>query len=568
MVFTALVLVFQFQREKGYRIRQLESTLDNYSELTNNYILKNKLIQKGDLYRIDSIADIFPGLNIRISIINEKGTVLYDSEVKDHISMENHLDRPELQESIKEGTGSNIRKSKTTGISYYYYSKHYHDYFVRTAAHYDIKVKDYLHIEKLFIAYLALLFILTSLALMISTRRISQTITKLKDFTIQIKSGKDPEESIIFPADDLGIISSQIASLYSELNEAKNEISFEKDKLHNHLNALNEGIGFFTPEKKKFLTNQLFIQNLNLISKESAISSEELFKIEALQPVVEFIDRTLANPEPFDPEQLPQVEFTIQISNRFFTVKCIFFVDRSFEIVIAESTRQEKRKLIKQQMTYNISHELKTPVASVLGYLETLQQTNVPEEKQKYFIKRAYLQTERLSDLIEDISTLHKIEEAGVSYKFSKVRLNKLVNEVHEHMKMRLDEHNIIVNIDLPDKVIINGNISLIYSIFYNLFDNVIKYGGQNIEIHINNYLEDKKYYYFSFSNTGTSIDEAHFSRIFERFYRVDPGRSRSSGGTGLGLAIVKNAVELHKGTISARAYKGGGVEFLFSLKK
>ena len=105
-----------------------------------------------------------------------------------------------------------------------------------------------------------------------------------------------------------------------------------------------------------------------------------------------------------------------------------------------------------------------------------------------------------MSDLIEDISTLHKIEEAGVSYEFSQVKLSKLVNEVHEHMKMRLDEHHIQVNVDLPDNMIIHGNISLLYSIFYNLFDNVVKYGGQHIEININNYLEDKKYYYFDYT--------------------------------------------------------------------
>ena len=114
----------------------------------------------------------------------------------------------------------------------------------------------------------------------------------------------------------------------------------------------------------------------------------------------------------------------------------------------------------------------------------------------------------------------------------------------------------------------IPANKSLLITVFYNLFENSIKYGGNNIEICVNNYLEDSNYFYFSFSNTGNSIDEKHFQRIFERFYRVDKGRSRNDGGTGLGLAIVKNAIQLHGGDITISNHKKGGVEFLFTLSK
>ncbi|MBA7582234.1 Alkaline phosphatase synthesis sensor protein PhoR [subsurface metagenome] len=219
-------------------------------------------------------------------------------------------------------------------------------------------------------------------------------------------------------------------------------------------------------------------------------------------------------------------------------------------------------------MTSNIAHELKTPVATVMGYLETLQHNSISQEKQKYFIDKAFAQAKKLSDLIEDISMLNKIEEAKEYFSFEPLSINEILEEVNDNLKLRLKEKNIKVHLKFKKIIILRGNKSLLFSVFYNLFDNVIKYGGENIELKVTNYLDDNDYYYFSFSNTGNIIDKKHLSRIFERFYRVDTGRSRKTGGTGLGLAIVKNAIQLHNGEITVRNYKNGGVEFLFTIAK
>jgi two-component system OmpR family sensor kinase/two-component system phosphate regulon sensor histidine kinase PhoR len=284
--------------------------------------------------------------------------------------------------------------------------------------------------------------------------------------------------------------------------------------------------------------------------------------------MVEFIDGILDNTEFIKSDELPSMEEVLQRNNRYFSVRCMFFADSSFEVVITDTTRMEKRRLMKQQMTSNISHELKTPVTSILGYLETLHESEIPEKTRKLFLKRALRQTERLTGLIEDISSLNKIEEASDSFEMETVRIRKIIDEVHLHLKLKLDAKAIKVDIDVSKKLELTGNVSLLFSIFYNLFDNVIKYGGEDIGIRLRNYLEDRNYYYFSFSNTGMAVGEEHLTRIFERFYRIDRGRSREEGGTGLGLSIVKNAVELHGGTITAKSLQEGGLEFLFSLRK
>lgn len=568
LVFTMLVLFLQYNREKSLKREQMEMNLDNIAELTFNYIQKKNLDPQTSYSQLDSLSYYIPTSNIRITIINMLGKVLYDSEVSDPSKMENHLHRPEIQYAQKSGTGSHIRESSTTGYEYYYYAKNYSDLFVRVAAHYDVEVKNFLDIEKTFLLYLLILFMVTWGILSLVLRNISGVLLKLKDFATRLSQGQEIEDKIAFPEGEFGEISKQIVEIYDKLTAAKSKIEIEKNKMFSHLIALNEGIAFFTPEKKKILRNNHFIQFINMISKESNISEEEIFNVEEFRKLNAFIDTYLDENKKIDKKELPHFEDVVYRDRKTFNLHAIVFSDKSFEVVIRDITKLEKQKIIKEQITSNIAHELKTPITIILGYLELLHNNDISKEDAKKYISNAYAQSERLSDLIEDISLLQKMSEAKERFSFETVNLNDLIYEVKDSLTLNLQAKNCDVQIRLPKPIILNANRSLLFSVFYNLFDNAIKYGGENIEISVNNYLEDSNYYYFSFSNTGATIEKKHFLRIFERFYRVDDDRSRGKGGTGLGLAIVKNAIHFHGGEITAGNHKNGGVEFLFTLSK
>lgn len=568
IVFTILVLLFQYKRERDFKRDQIEISLNNIAELTYNFIERKGLENDGNLSMLDSLYLYIPNQNIRVTVLDKTGKVLYDSEVKEVIKMENHLHRPEIQKALKEGNGSNIRESATTGYEYYYYAKSYSDLFVRTAAHYDVEVKNFLGVEKLFLFYLIILFLVTWWFISLITKNLSSALFKLKDFATRLSHGEEVTEKVEFPKGEFGEISKQIAEIYDKLTAAKSKIEIEKNKLYSHLIALNEGIAFFTPDKKKILRNNHFIQYLNIISDETNISEEQIFQIKEFSKLTSFLDKNLKEDVLIKQSELPHLEEIIDKGSRTFNLHAIIFADKSFELVIRDITKLEKQKKIKEEMTSNIAHELKTPITIILGYLELLKENNLEDSDRNRYILNAYLQSERLSDLIQDMSVLNKMSEARDQFNFEILNLNELIYEVKESLNISLKEKEIDVKIRMAKPIMIKANKSLLISVFYNLFDNAIKYGGDHIEICLNNYLEDSNFYYFSFSNSGNSIDERHFLRVFERFYRVDEDRSRPKGGTGLGLAIVKNAIQLHGGEITVGNLKQGGVEFLFTLSK
>ena len=241
--------------------------------------------------------------------------------------------------------------------------------------------------------------------------------------------------------------------------------------------------------------------------------------------------------------------------------------DRDREHALALHEEQEKIR-IKKQLTNNINHELKTPVAAIQGYLETLlANPSLDAQRRTDFLKKSAAQTERLRRLLADISTITRMDEASQLIQKERVVLNDLIAEVTADMELKPADQRLRVNIDFPQQVEIVGSPSLLASIFRNLADNAAAYsGGRDIFIRL---LSDTpEECTVSFADNGIGIGEEHLPHIFERFYRIDKGRSRKQGGTGLGLAIVKNAVAIHGGTITARERERGGLEFVFTLKK
>lgn len=242
------------------------------------------------------------------------------------------------------------------------------------------------------------------------------------------------------------------------------------------------------------------------------------------------------------------------------------YAKRMDERISREQAEKENR--MRRELTQNIAHELKTPVASILGYTETIMQSpDIAEEVKNQFITRTNEQAQRLTTLLHDISTLNRMDYAKDMIPMERVDVSVLIADIIEETSFAMESRQMTIKNYLPQNIIIHGSKSLLYSIFRNLTDNSINYAGNGTTIEINA-TQQSDYWRFTFKDNGIGIPSEHLSRIFERFYRIDKGRSRDMGGTGLGLSIVKNAVLLHGGNIEISTPETGGLMFEFTLKK
>ena len=242
---------------------------------------------------------------------------------------------------------------------------------------------------------------------------------------------------------------------------------------------------------------------------------------------------------------------------------------RDRDIAHEARLREEQEKIrIKRQLTNNINHELKTPVASIQVCLETLLSgISLSEEKRQELIERCYTNNERLRRLLGDVSLITRMEDGSQLIGKEPVNINNIINEIAAELDIMPEEERFTLHTDFGEQVVVDGNTSLIGSIFRNLTENAIAYsGGKNIYISLieNNETLCK----ITFEDDGCGVEEKQLPRLFERFYRVDKGRSRQMGGTGLGLAIVKHAVQFHGGGINVTNRPDGGLKFEFTLRK
>lgn len=564
LLFLLSVFIFQYQREKNFREKELNSFLSNYNINLYHSLKGEKMLPA----TLDSVIKAYNYPDLRISVIEPSGKVIFDSEIHDVDSMEKHADRPEVQAAKKKGIGYSIRYSTSMKTEYFYTAQQFDTLIIRSALPYDT-TSAFLKTDSQFIYFLITLSLFVILTLLYFSYRLGVSISRLKEFATRAERNEKINYNISFPDNDIGDISRNIVQIYKKLKNTKEALYIERDKLFQHLQISKEGLAIFSNQRKCIFANNLFKQYADLIADIQLDKIDQILFTEEFDFVTTFIEQQLEQEQKKKFRDFVSSSKTICKNGKTFQVNCIIFQDNTFEISISNITQKEEENRLKRQLTQNISHELKTPVSSIKGYLETILETeNLPEDKLRFFLERCFVQATRLGDLLADISVLTRLDEAGSLFDLQPINIHTLVSDINKDSLQALEQKGDTFNIQIPADCQIEGNHSLLYSIFRNLLDNAIAYAGDNIQIQIQCYREDKQFYYFSFSDTGTGVNEEHLNRIFERFYRVDKGRSRKLGGTGLGLAIVKNAVLFHHGEISARKHNSGGLEILFSLMK
>ncbi|WP_290373307.1 HAMP domain-containing sensor histidine kinase [uncultured Muribaculum sp.] len=272
----------------------------------------------------------------------------------------------------------------------------------------------------------------------------------------------------------------------------------------------------------------------------------------------------ISDTEPFPHDELGEISNHIV---RLYARLQQAVADRDSEHRAALHEQLEKER-IKKQLTNNINHELKTPVASIRVSVETmLAHRNMSEEKQTLFLQRCLTNTERLQRLLTDVSLLTRMDDGSASILKEQVNLTDIINDVVEDRQIIAATKGITIENYISRNIVMSGNQSLLEAVFNNLVDNAIVYsGGTRIKIESISIGNDK--IVIALSDNGCGVPSEHLPRLFERFYRIDKGRSRAAGGTGLGLSIVKNAVILHGGDITAENQCSGGLLFKITFSR
>jgi len=548
----ALIVLFFFIRIlKTQYLENINHKLLNIVSAVETIIQTSKITKNSnDIQRV--ITSIDENTGIRITIINHNGDVLVDSR-KNAEEMDNHSDRPEFKQALETEYGNAIRWSPTLNSYMIYCAKNIakNSIVIRTSIPVD-KAKIALISQKIKILNVVLIALFFGIVFsLLLAKFATEPIYEILDFTEEIKSGRTPDIIINNKIQEIHKIMQNLTNFAGEMaNFAKKE-KIVSEELVKFIELVNFPIGIIDIKGDVALSNSYFKEILE-IPETKGLWWEKIKNFDILK-IIREVNETKKT-----------IEREIKIKDKTFLYKStpLEEYEQILVVLIDISTIKDIQER-KKDFVIAVSHELKTPLTAIKGYIETIEE-NIENPENKKFLDIVKHHSERLEKIVEDLITLAQLENEKPVVEFKKVDIINIANNAISLFSKKAMEKGIKIELIYNNIPEINGDAFRLEQMFINLIDNAIRFtekGQITISMnHRNNAVIIK------IADTGIGIPPQHIPKIFERFYVVDKARSRQTGGTGLGLSIVKHIVLLHNGTINVESTPGKGTNFIIKL--
>lgn len=554
-----------------------ENSLNNIksSLITQAHLIENQIaaesIKKEDVTSLGVLVkSISPKTDCRITIIDRKGVVLVESEKskQETLDMENHINRPEVRAALMGDTGIDTRYSATLKIDMLYVAipikgKDGITGILRLALPLESVQKTLSAIRKTvvigLIFSLALAFVLGSIVAGNTIRPINRMIHVSRRFS----EGDFSRRVIRAPKDEIGDLANTLNKMAQDIEDKIKEIKAQNQKLAAIFNNMIEGV-IVVDKNGRIISINPTIEKIFGVSKKDA---EGKMFLEAIRnnDIPEVINAVLRK------GQSSSAELALMYPvNKIFEINASPIFDDSNVagclVVIHDITEIRRLETVRSDFIANVSHELKTPLTSIKGFIETLLEGALDDkENNRSFLTIIQEHAQRLNNLVNDLLSLSHLESNEIVLEKEGINIKQQVEGVIMGFKSQLKKKNIEVKDELPVGLSIKADKNRIEQVFTNLIDNAIKFNKEKGTIKI--YSQDANgKIKIIVEDSGVGIPKKDIARIFERFYRVDKARSRELGGTGLGLSIVKHIVELHNGSVGAESTEGFGSKFWIVL--
>lgn len=526
-------------------------------------------------YYTEQAKNLKESAEARVTIIRANGDVIGESDEAPEL-MNNHLDRTEIRDAKANGLGASVRYSKTLGHNMLYVAMpigegHDVDGYLRLAM--ELKdVEDAVHKLWLFLLLgLGLLFLIAGLISYRIAYGLTRPFEKMTRVARQISNMNYKSRVAVKTKDEIGELGHAINTMADSLELQMNRILENEGRLKTVLEGLISGVLMIDKDGEIVLLNGSAEEILGFSSQELLGRKHDQARLPF--ELTELIDLCLQAGERLRDERVfyfPEERLLeINLSPMFHAGQ----EPAGVLVVMHDITAVRRLERMRSEFVANVSHELKTPIASVKGFAETLLAGALnDQETARSFLQIIFDESERLNRLIGDILDLSKIESKRVPLQFSPVHLNSFMEHTVQMMLPEAQKKNIDLQLETEEDLYMEADEDRLRQIMINLLSNGISYTpeGGKVKVAISSMDtkpgEDPETIRFVISDTGIGIPKKDLPRIFERFYRVDKARSRSSGGTGLGLSIVKHLVDLHKGHISVESEIGIGTTFIIDL--